>query len=117
MTSWPACVVLVTDVGSAQNLRNVAEKIVRAVALPITLPGNMTVTVHASVGVATFPYCGQDGSELLAAADAAMYRAKQEGKNRYVMADPLPEQRAAFNRTFANDSNVIPLTREPNRSA
>lgn len=109
-------VVLVTDVGSVQNLRGVAEKIVRAVALPITLPGNVTVTVHASVGVATFPYCGQDGSELLAAADAAMYRAKQAGKNRYVLADPLPEQRATYARTFAQEGNVIPLTREPNRS-
>jgi diguanylate cyclase (GGDEF)-like protein/PAS domain S-box-containing protein len=109
-------VVLATDVANAQHLRMVAEKIVRAVALPITLP-NGEVTVHASVGVATFPFCGQDGSELLAAADAAMYRAKQAGKNRYVMAEPLPEQRAAHARTFAQEGNVIPLTREPNRSA
>jgi diguanylate cyclase (GGDEF)-like protein/PAS domain S-box-containing protein len=109
-------VVLATDVANAQHLRMVAEKIVRAVALPISLP-NGEVTVHASLGVATFPFCGQDGSELLAAADAAMYRAKQAGKNRYVMADPLPEQRAAHARTFAQDGNVIPLTREPNRSA
>jgi hypothetical protein len=45
-----------------------------------------------------------------------MYRAKQAGKNRYVMAKPLPEQRAAHARTFAQEGNVIPLTREPNRS-
>jgi diguanylate cyclase (GGDEF)-like protein/PAS domain S-box-containing protein len=105
-------VVLVTDVGSVQNLRSIAEKIVRAVALPITLPGGAVVNVQASVGVATFPYCGPDGSELLAAADAAMYRAKQAGKNRYVLADPLPEQRATYARTFAQDSNVIPLNRD-----
>jgi diguanylate cyclase (GGDEF)-like protein/PAS domain S-box-containing protein len=109
-------VVLATDVNGSQSLHLIAEKIVRAVSLPISLP-NGDVTVHASVGVATFPFCGHDGSELLAAADAAMYRAKQAGKNRYVMADPLPEQRSAFTKAFSHEGNVIPLTREPNRSA
>jgi diguanylate cyclase (GGDEF)-like protein/PAS domain S-box-containing protein len=104
-------VVLATDVGSLQNLRMVAEKIVRAVSLPISLP-NGDVTVHASVGVATHPFCGQDGSELLAAADAAMYRAKQAGKNRYVMAEPLAEQRSAFAKAFAPEGNVIRLNRD-----
>jgi diguanylate cyclase (GGDEF)-like protein/PAS domain S-box-containing protein len=107
-------VVLATDIASSQSLRLIAEKIVRAVALPISLP-NGDVTVHASVGVATYPFCGHDGSELLAAADAAMYRAKQAGKNRYVIAEPLPEQRNAFAKAFAADGNVIPLSREPNR--
>ncbi|MGL4577031.1 MAG: diguanylate cyclase domain-containing protein [Burkholderiaceae bacterium] len=107
-------VVLATDIASSQSLRLIAEKIVRAVALPISLP-NGDVTVHASVGVAMDPFCGHDGSELLAAADAAMYRAKQAGKNRYVIAEPLPEQRTAFARAFAPDGNVIPLSREPNR--
>ena len=37
----------------------------------------------ASMGVALFPLHGKDFSELYASADAALYRAKQEGKDTY----------------------------------
>lgn len=40
--------------------------------------------VTASLGVATFPEHGQDGEELLAAADKALYGAKGGGRNRVV---------------------------------
>ena len=41
------------------------------------------VSLTASIGIATFPAPGVDGFEtLLASADAALYRAKQEGRNR-----------------------------------
>jgi diguanylate cyclase (GGDEF)-like protein len=43
--------------------------------------GSLTV----SVGVATFPDQGQSGRELVEKADAALYRAKESGKNRAVL--------------------------------
>jgi diguanylate cyclase (GGDEF)-like protein len=42
--------------------------------------------VSCSVGVATSPDCGQGVAALLRAADAAMYEAKQTGRNRVVVA-------------------------------
>jgi diguanylate cyclase (GGDEF)-like protein len=42
--------------------------------------------VTASIGVAAVPEQAADGDELLAAADAALYRAKDEGRNRAVLA-------------------------------
>jgi two-component system, cell cycle response regulator len=38
--------------------------------------------ITASFGVAEFPACAQTGRELLMAADAAMYEAKRQGRNR-----------------------------------
>lgn len=46
--------------------------------------------VTASMGVATFPEHGMTGTALLRAADAALYRAKGEGRNRIVVADASP---------------------------
>ncbi len=44
--------------------------------------------VSLSGGVATFPDDGRSGPELIAAADAALYRAKQAGRNRVYRSEP-----------------------------
>lgn len=51
-----------------------------------------TSEVGVSVGVSAFPEHGASPEELVAAADAALYRAKLEGRNRVVM--PGSSQRA-----------------------
>ena len=45
------------------------------------------LTPTLSVGVAAFPDQGEDGDTLLRAADRALYRAKQAGRNRIVLAE------------------------------
>ena len=59
----------------------VAEKIVRALAEPYAVEKS-EARLGASVGVAHFPADGVDGEAVQRAADAALYRAKGEGKNR-----------------------------------
>ena len=43
--------------------------------------------ITVSVGVAALPQHGTSPKELLDAADAALYRAKREGRDRVVVAD------------------------------
>jgi len=44
--------------------------------------------ISVSIGVAALPHGGMNEKELLQAADAALYRAKREGRDRVVEANP-----------------------------
>ena len=46
--------------------------------------------VTLSIGVAEFPTHGDSAAAVIAAADAALYTAKQNGRNRVVGAPPPP---------------------------
>ena len=60
----------------------VAKKILESFTLEHDLDGHI-IKVGASIGIATFPECGNDTQELIKAADTAMYHAKGNGRNTY----------------------------------
>jgi len=66
----------------------VADRIIETMRRPITV-GDAVVTIGASVGVAVVvnPAEAPDPEELMRRADMAMYLAKRQGKNRYVIFD------------------------------
>ncbi len=70
--------------GSAKDgdLVPVIQKLVEQITLPHRLAGH-DVIVSPSIGIACFPADGNDGATLLKNADAAMYRAKEQGGNQY----------------------------------
>jgi diguanylate cyclase (GGDEF)-like protein len=47
--------------------------------------------ITVSIGVAAFPIYGGSPKDLLASADAALYRAKREGRDRVVIGEPPSE--------------------------
>ena len=57
--------------------------------------GRSLGTVTVSVGVAEVPVHGITPKDLIEAADAALYRAKREGRDRVVVAEPAPPVAAA----------------------
>ena len=60
----------------------VAEKILRALEPGFVVDGREFV-IGASVGISLFPADAGDGEALLRNTDAAMYRAKELGRNNY----------------------------------
>lgn len=72
----------------------VADKLREALREPYDL-GKAQAHLSASVGVSLFPDHGSDPEALQRAADAALYRAKREGKNRTVVADALSAAKTA----------------------
>jgi len=66
---------------SAEVAVQVAGRLVDELASSFNI-GGRALFVSASIGVALFPDDGQNSAELIKAADAAMYRAKEQGRNR-----------------------------------
>ncbi|KAA0597839.1 diguanylate cyclase (GGDEF)-like protein [Azospirillum lipoferum] len=58
-----------------------AERVLTTLSVPMTV-ADLTLTPTASIGIAVHPNDGMDFDTLLRQADAAMYRAKQAGRNR-----------------------------------
>jgi diguanylate cyclase (GGDEF)-like protein/PAS domain S-box-containing protein len=75
-------VVLVEEFPQPVHVAAVAQKILTAVGAPFPLEGR-EFHVTASIGISTYPEDGRDVAALLKNADAAMYRAKEQGKNNY----------------------------------
>jgi diguanylate cyclase (GGDEF)-like protein/PAS domain S-box-containing protein len=75
-------VILLSQVEHAEDAAITARKILRAVAAPHILD-NKSLDMNVSIGGSTYPDAGQDAESLLSQADAAMYEAKQHGRNRY----------------------------------
>jgi len=67
---------------------SVAEKIRQAIEdLELPVEGK-TVKITVSIGVAAFPDCATEQSELIKQADDAMYEAKENGRNQVQLASP-----------------------------
>ncbi|MBV8161450.1 MAG: diguanylate cyclase, partial [Acidimicrobiia bacterium] len=74
--------VLLEDIGDEDDASVVASNIVDAFVEPLNVAGrNLFVT--ASVGVAAYPRDGSDADTLVKNADAAMYLAKEKGRNNF----------------------------------
>ncbi len=78
-------VIIDGDIGAAR-LEAIAATIVAEVAKPYAI-GGKTPRVSASVGGCLYPEQAGNSDALIRQADAAMYRAKQAGKNRYCLAE------------------------------
>lgn len=73
-------VLLLVNLADADEAGQVLERVLHAVAQPITL-GGQAVQVSASIGLTVFPNDPTDPDTLLRHADAAMYSAKEAGRN------------------------------------
>ena len=81
-------VVLLVDQPDGVDLISATiRKLAAAIAQPIRLDGH-ELTVTCSIGIANYPADGADADTLLANADAAMYRAKDVGRDSFQFYKP-----------------------------
>jgi diguanylate cyclase (GGDEF)-like protein len=82
-----AVVLPQTDLAGAEQLAERMRVAIEGMAIP-RMDGDGLLPITASFGVASFPTEALDKMGLIAAADAALYRAKRGGRNRVERAEP-----------------------------
>ena len=80
-------IVLSDQPKNADTISQTVRKLQAAISAPIRLEGH-DVTVTVSIGIASYPDDGDDVDTLLANADAAMYRAKEIGRDNFQFYTP-----------------------------
>jgi len=74
--------IIMPNLGDVRNAPMVAQRIIDSLEQPFLLRTHEAF-VSGSIGIATFPDDAGDAATLLRNADAAMYRAKEQGKANY----------------------------------
>jgi EAL domain-containing protein (putative c-di-GMP-specific phosphodiesterase class I) len=76
--------VILPDVVEPSAATIIANRMIDSLSEPFDVAGN-ELRITTSVGIAFYPTDGPDAAALVKNADAAMYKAKAAGKNRYEM--------------------------------
>lgn len=85
--------VILPNIDTASHTEPVIHKILGAFSQPFVL-GRHEAFVTASIGIAVFPDDSDDPAALMRHADAAMYLAKDEGRNTFRFFTPALNERA-----------------------
>ena len=72
--------ILLPELAAESDVGVVAGKILQQFNTPMHI-GEQALTITASIGIATFPRDGSDAAQMMVSADAAMYQAKEGGRN------------------------------------
>jgi diguanylate cyclase (GGDEF)-like protein len=74
--------ILAHNFDSLEAINQLAQRVLDDLRRPI-LVGSFENSISSSIGIATYPEAGETAVDLLKAADMAMYRAKQDGRNNF----------------------------------
>ena len=94
--------VIMPGLNDAQDAGKLARRILSSFAQPIRV-GTHEIFINASIGIAIYPYDGEDIDTLLMHADTAMYKAKEQGGSSYQTYSKSMTTTALQRMTLEND--------------
>ncbi|CAH2602456.1 EAL domain-containing protein [Rhodovastum atsumiense] len=94
--------VIQSSVDQPQAATAVARRMVEVIGMPFDLDGRQ-VRIGTSIGIVLAPADGLDRERLVKAADMALYRAKEEGRNCWRFFEPEMDARMQQRRALENE--------------
>ncbi|HZB27485.1 MAG TPA: EAL domain-containing protein, partial [Gemmatimonadales bacterium] len=94
--------VIMPGLHDAQDAGKLARRILSSFAQPVRV-GTHEIFINASIGIAIYPYDGEDIDTLLMHADTAMYKAKEQGGSSYQTYSKSMTTTALQRMTLEND--------------
>ncbi len=79
--------IIQTNLVYSNGILVLAKRLIDTIAKPFEIEGERVFT-GTSIGITIFPHDDKDADKLLKNADLALYRAKQEGRNKFQLYDP-----------------------------
>lgn len=76
-------VLILPNIKGAHAAANIANSLMTLFQKPVVLSSEENLNLTGSMGIALYPQDGDNRDKLIRNADAAMYRAKQQGRNNY----------------------------------
>ena len=113
--------IITTCASDSYSLQAIAGRIIAAVCAPYAISGH-NIIIGASIGIAVIDRRAKDAGDILRYADMALYRAKNEGRNRACIYDAamdadLSQAQAAGRRSVARDQERRPAMPPTSRSS
>ncbi len=90
-------VLILGDLSGLEQCQLILDRVLHAIAQPIAIDDTV-VEVCASIGLTLYPQDDADADILVRHADQAMYVAKENGKNRYHLFDPVEDRQVRAHR-------------------
>ncbi|MEK6663055.1 MAG: EAL domain-containing protein [Pseudomonadota bacterium] len=95
-------VIVITELQYETQAENVARKVLEVLAEPEVVDGT-ELFLNGSIGISLYPRDGRDCHTLLKNADAAMYRAKEAGRNQFQFFTQAMNANAVHRLTLENE--------------
>jgi diguanylate cyclase (GGDEF)-like protein/PAS domain S-box-containing protein len=95
-------IILLPDLESVQEAVRVARNIIESFNRLFVLP-DIELFVSTCIGISIYPEDGKDTETLIKHADMAMYRAKEQGRNRYHLYTSSMDEQAMRRLVMEND--------------
>ena len=94
--------IILNELKDPIKIDNIADSIIASLNNPFYIEGN-TLFISASIGIAVYPEDGKDIATLLKSADQALYKSKNDGRNRYTFFTSKMQNRADRRHRISND--------------
>ena len=96
-------IILSERLPDAEAVGDIANRVLEALSVPILLDGSTSTVVTGSIGIAIAGSPDAQPEHLIRDSDAAMYRAKEEGRGRFNVFDRRLHERASLKLSIANE--------------